>query len=142
MWEGGSRVVGLISGFGITPAPQSAGGRVSYELVYCADWLPTLVGLAIGPAGAGVGRAGSHEMEAWQQMIPANEPAFFPDLGDGVDVWHLLSGENHTSPRTELLVETHATKDTKNGLGDALTVGRWKIIRQNCESPCCIAVCP
>ena len=77
MWEGGSRVVGLISGFGITPGPSSAtdsggggsGGRVSYELVYCADWLPTLVGLAMGPG---------REVDAWRRLIPANEPAFSP----------------------------------------------------------------
>ena len=64
MWEGGSRVVGLVSGFGVAQAmPRGGGGgRVSYELVYCADWLPTLVGLALGP---------TRTVEAWRQLIPA-----------------------------------------------------------------------
>ena len=64
--QGGSRVVGLVSGYGIAQAmPRGGGGgggRVSYELVYCADWLPTLVGLALGP---------TRKVEAWRQLIPA-----------------------------------------------------------------------
>jgi len=91
----------------------------------------------MGPAGgSGVAAGSRREVDAWRRLIPANEPAFFPDLGDGLDVWGLLSGENHTSPRTELLVETHAAGYKTKGLGDALTVGPWKIIRQNGASLC------
>jgi hypothetical protein len=132
MWEGGSRVVGLVSGYGI------ARGRVSHGLVYCADWLPTLVGLALHPDQTGTAdpgvATGKRPHDAWRRLIPAGEPQFYPDLGDGIDLWSLLSGDNETSRRTEMLVETHATKN--KGLGDALTVstvgdGSWKILRQN-----------
>ena len=112
---------------------------MSHGLVYCADWLPTLVGLALHPdqtatAGAGV-TAGKRPRDAWRRLIPAGEPQFYPDLGDGVDLWSLLSGDNETSRRAEMLVETHAAEDKGKGLGDALTVstvnGSWKIVRQN-----------
>lgn len=112
MWEGGTRVVGLVSGFGIAARGQT------YELFYCADWLPTLVGLAMGS---------DHGVEAWRNLIPSGEPKFLPDLGDGIDNWPMLSG-NGKSRRTEHLVEAHKPK--KIVVDQALIVGNWKILRQ------------
>jgi hypothetical protein len=40
----------------------------------------------------------------------------------------MLSERNGVSRRTELLHECHAER---RGLGDALTVGNWKVLRQN-----------
>lgn len=74
-WEGGTRVVGLVSGFGIYAETR---GKQSYELFYCADWLPTLVGLAMDPSG-------KEGVETWRRLIPGGEPQFLPDLGDGLD---------------------------------------------------------
>jgi hypothetical protein len=113
MWEGGTRVVGLVSGFGVAARGQN------YELFYCADWLPTLVGLAMGSSGHGV--------EAWRSLVPDGEPDYLPDLGDGIDNWPMLSGTGK-SRRTEHLVETREAKKVE--VDQALIVGDWKILRQ------------
>ena len=62
LYEGGTRVVGLVSGYGVA-ASSSATGRVSYEMFHAADWLPSLVGLAMAPDHGGV--------EAWRRLIPS-----------------------------------------------------------------------
>jgi hypothetical protein len=105
--------VHTVSGFGIESHGQNHG------LFYCADWLPTLVGLAMGP---------DNEVEAWRGIIPSGEPKFLQDLGDGVDNWPMLSGSG-ASRRTEHLVETHTPK-SKINVDQALIVGNWKILRQ------------
>ena len=119
LYEGGTRVVGLVSGHGIASGTNPA-GRISYGMFHAADWLPTLVGLAMSPDHGGV--------DAWRRLVPSTEPMFLPDLGDGIDNWAMLSGSSAVSRRTELLHECHADR---RGLGDALTVGDWKILRQN-----------
>ena len=86
--------------------------------------LPTLLRVAMGPS---LGR------ECWQKLVPAGEPRFLPDTGDGVDVWDMLSVPGEASQRTELLHECHSQPahggaPTLKGLGNALTVGDFKII--------------
>eukprot|EP01046_Picozoa_sp_COSAG06_P011971 COSAG06_NODE_690_length_13054_cov_5.226476_7_plen_233_part_00 len=197
-------MVGLVSGYGVA-ASSTGTGRVSYEMFHAADWLPSLVGLAMAPDHGGV--------EAWRRLIPPTG-AYARPSGSSVNtvmlvacktavyqptsntkrrrvlfirqslsfcqilamasttgaarvvrratscsrefeadacmlavggwlpcthclwllvVWFLahramLSERNGVSRRTELLHECHAER---RGLGDALTVGNWKILRQN-----------
>ena len=99
-WEGGSRAVGFVhagAGTGLLP-------RTGYEyrgLMHVSDWLPTLLNLAGGDAGA-------------------------VDGLDGHDVWPALAA-NGSSPRTELLhnIDTFGRSDFGNA---ALRVGSLKLI--------------
>ena len=101
LWEGGTRVVAVVSGMGVG---KSQTGKTTKALFHAVDWLPTLVHLASGSAdwlartspvwlGREVGRA---------QRI-GKEPMWMP--GDGVDqLALLLSGK---PVRNEVVLEAH-----------------------------------
>jgi arylsulfatase A-like enzyme len=106
--EGGTRLVGAIRGPGIQPRPMEFG------LMHGADWMPTLVSMAMG------------KPDGWRELLPKGEPAY--ELGDGMDVWPMLSKDGTPSPRTEAIIETHP--DMKMLVhGHALIVWPMKIIK-------------
>ena len=114
LFEGGTRVVGLVAGRGVQ--------RTNYtnmEKVHATDWLPTLVSMATGG-------------EDFRKFAPPGEPPFL--LGDGVDVWQTIA-TGAASPRDWLLLETHPQDGTEHVHGDALIVGDWKIYRRGPEFP-------
>ena len=106
IWEGGTRIVGAIAGPGI---PST--GAVTYGKIHVTDWLPTLVSMASG--------------KDWRTFIPAEEPQY--ELGDGMDVWPLLSGAG-PSPRQWLLYECHPNGSSLVH-GNAFAFGSMKIIK-------------
>ena len=116
LFEGGTRVVGLVAGAGITKA-----GYTSLEKVHATDWLPSLVSMATGGAD-------------FRAFAPPGEPPYL--LGDGVDVWATLA-TGVPSPRDWLLLETHpADAPAKERVhGDALIVGDWKIYKRGPDFP-------
>lgn len=115
LWEGGTRVVGLVRGAGIQPSQQ---GTVSYEKIHATDWLPTLVSMASG--------------QNWTNFIPPGEPPYL--LGDGLNVWPTLS-TGSPSPRDWLLLETHPAGASNRVHGDALIVDNMKILKYNVTNP-------
>jgi arylsulfatase A-like enzyme len=112
LFEGGTRVVGLVAGAGVIKK-----GYTLHEKVHATDWLPSLVSMATGG-------------EDFRKFAPAGEPPYL--LGDGVDVWPTLSAGT-PSPRDWLLLETHPEPHTVHG--DALIVGDWKIYRRGPDFP-------
>jgi arylsulfatase A-like enzyme len=66
LWEGGTRVVGMVRGPGV------AVGAVSSAYVHASDWLPSLVSMATGGKACEVGRPGVAHMS--HPVFP--EPAF------------------------------------------------------------------
>jgi arylsulfatase B len=110
LFEGGTRVVGLVAGAGVVKT-----GYTLHEKVHATDWLPSLVSMATG------GRD-------FRDFAPPGEPPYL--LGDGVDVWKTLS-TGAPSPRDWLLLETHPDPHTVHG--DAIIVGDWKIYRRGPE---------
>lgn len=80
-WQGGIRVNAFVSGGFIPPAMR---GRKLEEYVALADWYTTFCSLA----GVDI-----HDERA--------EAAKLPPV-DGLDMWPMLSGQNLTSPRTEI----------------------------------------
>jgi arylsulfatase A-like enzyme len=108
LWQGGNRLPTIIKGAGIEKV-----NYVNRELVYAADWLPSLVSMASG--GKNV-----------NELKPRADPSFL--YGDGVDLWSTLS-KGEPSARDHILLETHPTAATNRTRGDALIVGDWKIVR-------------
>jgi arylsulfatase I/J len=80
-WEGGVRSNALVSGGLIPPARR---GAIETGWAAIEDWFTTLAKLAGADASD-----------------PAAKAAGLPPV-DGFDLWPLLSGENCTSPRTEI----------------------------------------
>lgn len=103
-WEGGVRVVGLVSGGALPPARRG----VAYEgLLHSSDWLPTFVQ---GVAGA---------------ALPPNGTE--PTAYDGVDAWQsLLSGG--ASPRVEVIHQVRNRHFNDSSTGYALRVGDFKLV--------------
>ena len=60
IWEGGTRVVGVVAGKGVE---VPAGGAVTYEKHHATDWLPTLVTMASGG-------------QDWASFVPHSEPPY------------------------------------------------------------------
>jgi len=110
LWEGGTRVVGLIRGPGV---PM---GAVSHAPIHASDWLPTLVSMATG------GRD-------FRDFSPPGEPPY--QEGDGLDVWSsIASGGAEPHARNWVLLETHPTSHAYNDTvhGHSLIVGDWKYL--------------
>ena len=97
-WNGGINVPAIVSG-GYLPA--RARGTLNNGLVHIADWYATLLGLA------GVNDTTDHRAAA-SHLPPINS----------IDVWHLISGANATSPRIEIPVSP-----------GALISWPWKLVR-------------
>jgi len=108
IWEGGTRVVGAISGPGI---PKS--GATLFEKMHASDWLPTLVTMAAG--------------KSWKNFVSKDEPEYI--YGDGVDQWEFLSGQTTESPRKWLLLEAHPESDSDQVHGNAIIVGDMKLVQ-------------
>lgn len=87
LWEGGTRVVGLVRGAGVD---ASLAGTVSRAPFHAVDWLRTLVSFA----------SGGHA----PFTPPAGEPPYLD--GDGVDQTKLLTAAA-SAVRDELLLECH-----------------------------------
>ena len=98
-FEGGTRVMALVSGGLVPPARR---GAVEPGLAHGADLLATICGV-MGAA------------EACREDARARA-AGLPEL-DSLDLWPLLSGENSTSPRTEVPLGP-----------SALVAGRYKLL--------------
>ena len=98
LFEGGTRVVGLVAGAGVVKT-----GYTLHEKVHATDWLPSLVSMATGG-------------QDFRKFAPAGEPPYL--LGDGIDVWDTLS-TGAPSPRDWLLLETHPTAHTVHESADA-----------------------
>eukprot|EP00445_Apocalathium_hangoei_P025904 CAMPEP_0203931566 /NCGR_PEP_ID=MMETSP0359-20131031/70134_1 /ASSEMBLY_ACC=CAM_ASM_000338 /TAXON_ID=268821 /ORGANISM="Scrippsiella Hangoei, Strain SHTV-5" /LENGTH=556 /DNA_ID=CAMNT_0050860925 /DNA_START=1 /DNA_END=1671 /DNA_ORIENTATION=- len=95
-FEGGIRSAAFVSGGYLPPAVC---GTVSNELVHIADWYATFAALA------GID---AHDGLAARSGLP---PV------DGLDLWPVLSGSAHRSPRQELVYGP-----------DALIQGRFKLL--------------
>ena len=80
-WQGGIRVNGFVSG-GFLPAAMR--GRKTEGYIHLADWYATFSGLAgVDPTDQLAASAG------------------LPGI-DSLDMWPLISGQNSTSPRTDI----------------------------------------
>ena len=102
-WQGGVRVNGFVSGGFVPPAMR---GKKVDGYVALADWYATFCSLA------GVDK---HDSRA--------EAANLPPV-DGLDMWPMLSGQNMTSPRTEVpLSPGLISGDYKILVGDVLEAG-------------------
>jgi arylsulfatase I/J len=98
-WEGGIRGNAFVSG-GLIPAAMR--GTKSEHLMAIADWYSTFSFLAgVDPTDHTGAAAG------------------LPPI-DSLNMWPVLSGENDTSPRTELLVSK-----------DCLVTDKWKVLTGN-----------
>ena len=105
VWEGGTRVLALLSGAGIRPTTGA-----SSLLFHAADFAPTLLAAAAA------------------ESVWARQPGLGD--GDGVNQWPALSaGGASPGPRTEVLHNI----DPVSGSA-ALRVGRWKILRGAIEA--------
>jgi hypothetical protein len=113
LWEGGTRVVGMIRGPGV------AVGAVSNAYVHASDWLPSLVSMATGG-------------KDFRDFAPPGEPGFL--VGDGLDVWKsIASGGTAPSPRDWVLLEAHT--DSAAVHGSALIVGDLKLLQYGETAP-------
>lgn len=134
LWEGGTRVVGLVRGAGVAPSLR---GTVSRAPFHAVDWLRTLVSFA----------SDGHAPFA----PPPGEPPYLD--GDGVDQTKLLTAAA-SAVRDELLLECHpeaaigwdaaewarrgyglpegGDRRAADGLavhGNGLIVGGWKLLQ-------------
>lgn len=98
LWEGGTRGSAFIHGSMLKDP-----GRISHGLVHVTDWLPTLVTVGGGDAGALKGI-------------------------DGIDQWEALM-MNKPSPRKQMLYNIDPNKDGGNGPAGAIRQGPYKLIR-------------
>ena len=95
-WQGGVRVNAFVSGGYL---PEKMRGQKTDGYIHLADWYATLCGLAgVDPT----------DEEAAKAKLPPI---------DSLDVWPLISGQNTTSPRTDIPVSL-----------DTLISGDYKII--------------
>ena len=98
-WQGGVRVNAFVSGGYL---PEKMRGQKTEGYIHLADWYATLCGLAgVDPT----------DEEAAKAKLPPI---------DSLDVWPLISGQNTTSPRTDIPV-SH----------DTLISGDYKLITGN-----------
>ena len=132
LWEGGTRVVGVVRGAGVGPSLR---GTTSRAPIHAVDWLRTVLHFASDGAPL---------------APPAAEPPYLD--GDGVNVWETLA--TGKAVRTELLLECHppdggaarggaalrrwgyrydgadlAAADGLSVHGNAIIVGDWKYVQ-------------
>ena len=100
-WQGGIRVNAFVSGGFL---PEKMRGQKTEGYIHLADWYGTFCGLA-----------GVNKMD--ERAAAAKLPAV-----DSLDMWPLISGENSTSPRTEIFASV-----------DALISGDYKILMGQME---------
>ena len=86
-WQGGIRVNAFVSGGYL---PEKMRGQKTEGYIHLADWYGTFCGLA-----------GVNKMD--ERAAAAKLPAV-----DSLDMWPLISGENSTSPRTEIFASINA----------------------------------
>ena len=86
-WQGGVRVNAFVSGGYL---PEKMRGQKTDGYIHTADWYATLCGLA--------GVDPTDEKSAKAKLPPI----------DSLDIWPLISGQNSTSPRTDIPI-SHAT---------------------------------
>ena len=86
-WQGGIRVNAFVSGGFL---PEKMRGKKTEGYIHLADWYGTFCGLA--------GVDPTDEAAAAAKLPPV----------DSLDMWPLISGENTTSPRTEIHASIHA----------------------------------
>ena len=86
-WQGGIRVNAFVSGGFL---PEKMRGKMTDGYIHLADWYGTFCGLAgVDPTDT--------------MAAAANLPPI-----DSVDVWPLISGQNSTSPRTDIPASINA----------------------------------
>jgi hypothetical protein len=122
--------VGFVHGAGI-PVP-SVSPRVLDGFIHATDWMPTLLTVATAGVEIAGGTRGHGEATLAAGTTGGELPAFDPpfQLGDGVSVWDYLSGASQSSPRTEIIYEAHPADGPKDGNGNALRVGKYKVTKQ------------
>ena len=106
---------------------------VSHGLMHVADFFPSLLTAAArglcGTATSAPCDADAPNRVDWRTVVDEHadaEPAW--QLGDGVDVWAMLS-TGAPSPRTEVLLEAHPPgAGGDDGNGQAIVVGELKLI--------------
>eukprot|EP00937_MAST-01D_sp_MAST-1D-sp2_P000140 g140.t1 len=114
LWEGGTRGVGFVAGWGLDPA--LAGGESS-ALMHAVDWMPTLLAAAEVGAACAAGAAGAR--------------AQLPEGIDGVSAWPALS-RNASSARGGLVYNIEPTGKGTTGMKcGAVRLGCHKLIRGN-----------
>jgi len=103
-WEGGVRVNAFVSG-GFVPTERRGSVETGYIAVW--DWYATFSRLAgVDP----------EDLRAKEAGLPPI---------DSLDMWPLLSGQNKTSPRTEIPLGDTLASDTIIG---GLIQGPWKLL--------------
>jgi hypothetical protein len=114
-WEGGVRAPGWVNGGFL---PDTARGSKVEGYIHLADFYATFCGLAgVDPTDA------------------TGAAAKLPPI-DSMDMWPLLSGANHTSPRTEFMLTSmtdpvYNDKAYPTGGDAAYIAGPWKLILNN-----------
>ena len=127
--------VGFVHGAGI-PVP-SVSPRVLDGFIHATDWMPTLLTVATAGVEIAGGTGGHREATRAAGTSGGELPAFDPpfQLGDGVSVWDYLSGASESSPRTEIIYEAHPADGSKDGNGNALRVGKYKVTQKKRNWP-------
>ena len=147
LWEGGTRVNGIVRGAGIVKTDYVSFEKYHGEVFSLEDEsIQSLDPLhRIHPPRLHLSRiytpphCSPHSAtdwlptlvsmasgRNWTDFTPPGEPPH--QAGDGMDVWASLS-TGGPSPRDWLLLEAHPTNTTGQGHGDALIIGDWKVIR-------------
>ena len=104
-WEGGIRSVAFVSGGYL---PQSRRGQKEFGMIAIADWYSTFCAIA------GVEAADDRAAEYGLPPI------------DSLNVWPLISGQNMTSPRTQIAVSAKALiSENLKYLGGNMSYASW-----------------
>ena len=104
-WQGGVRVNAFVSGGYL---PEQMRGKMTEEYIHIADWYATFCALAgVDPTD--------------ERAAKANLPPI-----DSLNMWPLISGQNSTSPRTDIPISnvTLVSGDYKILTGD-ISVATW-----------------
>ena len=115
-WEGGIRVAAFVSGGYL---PESRRGQKEYGMIAIADWYTTFC-----------------EMVGVDPFDSKGKEYGLPPV-DGLNIWPLISGENNTSPRTQLPVfkDTLIDGDYKYLVGNISYASWGGNIYPNSSSP-------
>ena len=90
VWEGGIRVASFVSGGYL---PHHRRGQKEYGMIHIADWYTTFTEM--------IGVDPTDHTAAEHGLPPI----------DGFNVWPLISGQNSTSPRTQIPITDHVLID-------------------------------